>query len=448
MQIDTNTLPLAVVYRSVANLIPNPKNARAHSDKQIKQLAHSMNVFGNNVPILIDGANTVVAGHGRLLAARLLGLQEIPTITLTHLTPEQAKAFAIADNRLTENSTWDNKLLGETLRDLSAMDLDFSLEVTGFTIGEIDIRIEGLTEISDNMPDPADTLPDLTNTTPVSKQGDLWILGNHRLLCGSALEKNSYHLLMDGQSAAMVFTDPPYNVPIKGHVSGLGIVKHREFAMATGEMSEAEFTSFLTRACSLMARHSINGSIHFVCMDWRHARELLEAGSLAYTDLKNICVWAKDNGGMGALYRSQHEFVFVFKHGRAPHRNNVELGKHGRYRTNVWKYPGIQTLSKTTDEGNLLALHPTVKPVALVADAILDVSARGDIVLDPFLGSGTTLMAAERVGRICYGMELDPLYVDTIIRRWQNYTGGTALHAPSGKRFNEIFTQAEVQHVG
>lgn len=213
-------------------------------------------------------------------------------------------------------------------------------------------------------------------------------------------------------------------------------------------MSEAEFISFLTRVCSLMARHSINGSIHFVCMDWRHARELLEAGSLAYADLKNICVWAKDNGGMGALYRSQHEFVFVFKHGHASHRNNVELGKHGRYRTNIWKYPGIQTLSKTTDEGNLLALHPTVKPVALVADAILDVSARGDIVLDSFLGSGTTLMAAERVGRICYGMELDPLYVDTIIRRWQNYTGGTALHALSGKRFNEIATEAEVQHVG
>lgn len=438
---------IQVVYRHLNTLKPHPTNPRIHTTRQVKQIAASMHAFGNIVPVLIDSHYNIIAGHGRVLAAKQLGKHEVPTICLEHLTEAQAKAFMVADNRLTEISTWDDKLLGETLHNLAAMELDFSLEVTGFTIGEIDIRIEGLNNVPGNPPDPADVVPIPSTSPPVSALGDLWILGKHRLYCGSALENQSFHLLMEGKCASMIFTDPPYNVPISGHVSGLGAIKHREFAMASGEMSEAEFTSFLTRICSLMARHSVNGSIHFICMDWRHARELLEAGNLAYTGLKNICVWAKDNGGMGALYRSKHEFIFVFKHGNASHYNNIELGKHGRYRTNIWKYPGIQTLSKASDEGNLLAMHPTVKPVAMVADAILDVSARGDIVLDPFMGSGTTLMAAERVGRICYGIELDPLYVDTIIRRWQKYSGGEAVHTLSGKHFNDLVTETEVQYV-
>lgn len=444
---DIHSFKLHIQYILLAKLVSNPQNARIHSKKQLKQIARSMKLFGFLMPILVDQYYNIIAGHGRLEAAKLLGWAEVPVIMIEHLTDAQAKAFAIADNRLNENSTWDETLLAETLKELSGLNLDFSLEVTGFSMGEIDLRIEGLSGES-NKTDPADELPAVANAIAVTRPGDLWLLDRHRLLCGSALENTSYQLLMDGKSAAMAFTDPPYNVKIQGHVSGLGAIKHREFAMAAGEMSEAEFTSFLTRICSLMARHSINGSIHYVCMDWRHAHQLLEAGSLAYNELKNICIWTKDNAGMGSLYRSQHEFVFVFKHGRAPHRNNVELGKNGRYRTNVWKYPGIQTMSKTSDEGNLLALHPTVKPVAMVADAILDVSARGDIVLDPFLGSGTTLMAAERVGRICYGMELDPIYVDTIIRRWQKYSGGQAIHAVSGKCFNDLVAEAEVQHVG
>jgi DNA modification methylase len=244
----------------------------------------------------------------------------------------------------------------------------------------------------------------------------------------------------------MVFTDPPYNVPILGHASGKGRIQHRDFAMATGELDVVEFTSFLTRCCALMAKFSVDGALNLVCMDWRHVGELLEAGRLAYTELKNLCVWVKDNGGMGSLYRSQHELVFIFKSGSASHRNNVQLGRYGRNRTNVWHYPCANTFSRQSEEGYLAALHPTIKPVGMVADAVLDCSARGDIVLDPFLGSGTTIIAAERVGRCCYGMEIDPLYVDTIIRRWQTFTGDAAIHAMTGKRFDDLVSEAEASH--
>jgi DNA modification methylase len=235
----------------------------------------------------------------------------------------------------------------------------------------------------------------------------------------------------------MVFTDPPYNVPIHGHASGLGAIHHREFAMASGEMNEAEFVSFLALTCALLVCHSVDGSIHFVCTDWRHAGNLIVAGAASYSELKNICVWTKHNAGMGSFYRSQHEFIFVFKAGRGTHQNNIQLGQYGRHRSNVWSYPGANSFSRATDEGHLLALHPTVKPVRLVADAILDCSTRGDVILDSFLGSGTTLIAAERVGRICHGIEIDPLYVDTAIRRWQSYTGDSAVHAVTRKRFGE-----------
>lgn len=430
---------LIVNYLPVSFLKPNPQNPRKHNDRQIRLLAKSIKAVGFNVPILVDRDQNVIAGHGRILAARLLGIEEVPTIRLDHLTEEQAKAFMIADNRLTEIAVWDDQLLAEQLKTLSELDLNFSLEVTGFTMGEIDLRIEGLSAVAEKKEDLADKLPPLPTGPPVTEPGDLWLLGDrHRLLCGNALESADYRLLMNDTAAAMIFTDPPYNVKIDGHVSGLGSIRHREFAMASGEMSETEFISFLTRACSLMARYSTDGSIHFLCIDWRHMSELLEAGRLAYTELKNLCVWTKDNAGMGSLYRSQHELIFVFKHGRSAHRNNVDLGRHGRYRTNVWHYAGANSFSRKTEEGNLMEIHPTVKPVAMVADAILDCSARSDIVLDSFLGSGTTLMAAERTGRICYGLELDPVYVDAAIRRWQAYTGGEAKHAVTGCSFDEM----------
>jgi DNA modification methylase len=235
----------------------------------------------------------------------------------------------------------------------------------------------------------------------------------------------------------MAFTDPPYNVPIGRHVSGMGAIQHREFAMASGEMTNAEFTQFLTGAFELMVRHCHDGSLLYICMDWRHMGELQTAGSVC-GELKNVCVWCKSNSGMGSLYRSQHELVFVYKVGTARHRNNVRLGKHGRNRTNVWNYSSVNSFGRTTDEGNLLELHPAVKPVAMVVDAILDCTARGDMVLDPFLGSGTTLLAAERTGRCCFGLELDPLYVDVIIRRWQHHTGDTARHVGTGRSFDEM----------
>ena len=367
-----------------------------------------------------------------------MGLREIPVIRLEHLTADQARAFSIADNRLSENSSWDDRLLGELLRDLASVELDFDLEATGFTIGEIDLRIEGLSEPTPASTDPADDLPAMLAQQPVSRLGDLWQLGPHRLLCGNALDPAAYDRLMQEAVAQVVFTDPPYNVPIVGHVSGKGRNRHREFVMASGQMTAAQFTRFLATVLEQLARYSAAGSLHYVCMDWRHQYELLTAALGIYAELKNLCVWVKDNAGMGSLYRSQHELVFLFKNGRTPHRNNVELGQHGRNRTNVWHYPSLNNFGRNGEEGQLAALHPTVKPVAMIAAAILDCSARGEIVLDPFLGSGSTLLAAERVGRICCGMELDPLYVDAAILRWQSFTGDSAVHTVTGTRFDDL----------
>jgi DNA modification methylase len=437
---------LVITYVALVGLIPDPQNPRQHNARQIRQIARSIRAFGHIVPILIDCHNRIVAGHGRYLAAQLLEMEIVPVITLEHLTDAQIKAFRIADNRLTEMSNWDDRLLADTLKELTELELDFSIEATGFTIGEIDLRIEEASATDDTRPDTADQLPAPIEAAAVSAPGDLWLLGPHRVLCGNALEGASFLALLRSERAQMVFADPPYNVRIHGHATGHGRIRHREFAMAAGELDAVEFTSFLTRCCAHMAKFSIDGSIHFVCMDWRHVSELLEAGRLAYTEFKNICVWVKNNGGLGSLYRSKHEFVVVFKNGTASHRNNVELGRYGRDRTNVWEYACANTFSRQSDEGNLAALHPTIKPVAMVADAMLDCSARGDLVLDPFLGSGTTLIAAERVGRRCCGLEIDPLYVDTIIRRWQAFTGDHAVHAVTGKRFDDLIGEVEARH--
>jgi DNA modification methylase len=435
---------LEIVYRAIDELKPDPANARQHSKSQIRKLANSIETFGFNVPVLVDAELNVISGHGRLAACRALGLAEVPTLRLDHLSPAQLRAFMIADNRLTELAQWDDRLLAQQLKDLSLLGLDFSLEVTGFEMAEIDLRIESLDNLREPDDDPADDLPELPASPPVSKIGDLLMLGNHRVLCGSALDTAAFAALMGDERAATIFTDSPYNVRIDGHASGLGTIHHRPFPMASGEMSKIEFTAFLGQAFRSLAAFSLDGSLHYICMDWRHLEELLAAGREAYSELKNLCVWVKDNGGMGSLYRSQHELVFVFKHGRSGHRNNVQLGQFGRNRSNIWRYPGANSFARGGEEGNLLALHPTVKPVAMVADAILDASARGDIVLDAFLGSGTTLIAAERTGRRCYGLELDPGYVDTIVRRWQKLSGGSALHGISGRSFDDLAREAEV----
>lgn len=428
----SQTRALEVTYLATTSLKPHPHNPRIHTDKQVGQIAQSIEAFGFNVPILVDERQNIVAGHGRLLAARKLGWNKVPVIKLDHLTESQYKAFLIADNRLTENSSWDERLLGEQLKVLSELELDFDLEVTGFEVGEIDVLIDGL-EVA-NEPDPDDRLPAL-GTSAVSTSGDLWQLGKHRVLCGDSLISENYERLMDGAKADLVITDPPYNVVIDGHASGLGKTQHREFAMASGEMSTGEFTEFLQKAMTLSRRSSRPGSLAYYFMDWRHMNQILAAGTQVYGELMNLCIWAKNNAGMGSFYRSAHELIFLFKNGTASHRNNVRLGKFGRYRTNIWNYPSANTFSRSGPEGDLLALHPTPKPVALIADAIMDSTARGGLVLDPFLGSGTAVIAAERSGRICYGLELDPIYLDALIRRWQRHTKREAIHIESGESF-------------
>jgi DNA modification methylase len=426
---------LNIAYHPITQLTAAKRNARKHSRKQIGQIADSIRTFGWTNPILVDDRNVIVAGHGRLEAAKLLDLTEVPVVRLSHLSPEEVRAYAIADNRLAELAGWDRELLSLELGELMELELSFDIEIAGFEMGEIDLLLG--TDVPTGQP-PEPPLPEAP-AKPVTRLGDIWLLSDHRLICGDALDPTTYDRLKAGGKADLVICDPPFNVKIDGHVSGLGKVQHREFAMASGEMSEARFIAFLTRSFRLLAEHSRDGSISFQFMDWRHAYEILTAGREVYGELKNICVWNKDNGGMGSLYRSKHELVFVFKNGNGPHVNNVELGRFGRYRTNIWDYPGMNSKHKGRDEA--LALHPTVKPVALVADAILDCSNRGDLVLDAFLGSGTSLLAAERTGRVCRGIEIDPAYVDVAVTRWQQMTSGEARLEGSGETFAQVATQ-------
>jgi ParB-like chromosome segregation protein Spo0J len=382
------------VYKDPAQLTPRNPNARTHSARQIKQIAASIEKFGFLNPALVDSSNGIIAGHGRVEAAKLLGMNDIPTVCVDHLTPAQVRAYVIADNRLAELAGWDRKLLALELLELSIQP-NFDVTVTGFETAEVDILIGDLSEES---PDEADEVPEIDRTKPtVSKAGDRWRIGDHYLLCGNALDQTAYRHLLEDAKAQLVFVDPPYNVPISGNVSGLGKNQHCEFAMASGEMNRSEFRTFLETSFEHLCAASTDGSIHFVCMDWRHMGEVLDAAHNTYHELKNLCVWTKTNAGMGSFYRSQHEFVFAFKNGTAPHINNIELGRFGRNRTNVWNYAGSNTFSP--HRATELAMHPTVKPVAMVADAILDCSKRGGIVLDAFAGSGTTLIAAEKTGR-------------------------------------------------
>ena len=423
---------LAVEYQETERLVPYGRNARTHSSRQIQQIADSINAFGFTNPVLTDSKRRIVAGHGRVQAAKLLGMKKVPTIRLENLSEDQIRAYILADNKLAEKAGWDNAILAIELQHLTSVDLGFDVTLTGFEVPEIDLILQEASE-------PPGEEPVEINTGPaITKPGDLWLLGNHRLLCGNALDESAYTTLMKEKRADVVFADPPYNVKIDGNVCGNGAIKHREFAMASGEMSENEFVEFLTKAFNLLRCHTKAGAVHFICMDWRHAEELVVAGKRTYDTFLNLCVWVKDNGGMGSFYRSQHELIFVFRSGAEPHRNNVQLGKYGRNRTNVWRYPGVNTLSKSGGEGNLLALHPTVKPVAMIADAIVDCSAPGNIVLDSFAGAGSTIIAAERVNRICYAIELDPLYVDTAVRRWEKHTGKHAVHAQTGEKVEAL----------
>ena len=415
----------------IARLTPRVRNPRTHTKRQIRQVAESIRKFGFTNPIVVDSENNVLAGHARLEAAKLLGIATVPTILLAEMTEADKRAYVIADNRLAQLSGWDIEILAEEFQFLSQADVDFDVTITGFDTAQIDLLLEPSDE-----PDEADApipKPDL-GAPAVTRPGDVWQMGRHRLLCGDALDSISYQRVMHGESAEMVFADPPYNVRIDGHVSGLGAIKHEEFAMACGEMSVTQYISFLSAFMRIAADYSVDGSIHFVCIDWRHVFEVISAGRAIFSELKNICVWAKTNAGMGSFYRSQHELICVFKHGRAPHVNNFELGQHGRHRTNLWTCAGMNTFGHGRSEE--LQLHPTVKPVALVKDAILDCSNRGSIVLDPFVGSGTTLIAAELVGRCARVIELSPHYADVTIRRWQELTGDEAIELYSKRKFD------------
>lgn len=368
-----------VESRLISDLRPYAGNARTHSRKQVRQIAESIRRFGFTNPVLIGDDGEIIAGHGRVRAAKELGWDSVPTLRLSHLSAAERKAYVLADNKLAANAGWDADILAIELQGL--IDLEFDVEITGFSAAEIDLTLDFARNRKPERADPADRIP-APPAAPVTRTGDLWLLGRHKLLCGDARARSDLDVLLQGPRADMVFTDPPYNVAIDGNVCGLGTVRHREFAMASGEMSAEQFVSFLTTTLGNAAAASRDGAIAFVCMDWRHMRELLQAGALVFSELKNLCVWSKTNGGMGSFYRSKHELVFVFKVGTGPHVNNFGLGETGRHRTNVWDYAGISSMtSKRAEE---LAMHPTVKPVALVADAIKDCSNRGGVVLDLF----------------------------------------------------------------
>jgi DNA modification methylase len=414
-------------------LRPNPRNSRTHSKKQIRQIAESIHRFGFLNPLIADSNGIVLAGNGRLEAARLEGLTHVPVIRFDHLTTAQKRAYVIADNRIAERAGWDREILtielGELIDLLPAERLDISL--TGFEVAEIDSL---MADLATSRPDPEDALPPLPRKA-VTQRGDIWQLGKHRLLCGDARVSDNFGRLMRGVPATAVFCDPPYNLPSRA-IGGRGRVGHPDFAFASGEMHAVQFREFLLQTLRNGIHVSSEGAVHFVCMDWRHIGDLIEVGRELYGSMLNLVIWNKSNAGQGSFYRSQHELIGVFRVGAQTHRNNIELGRFGRNRSNVWTYPGVNTFGRGRMEA--LATHPTVKPVALVADALLDCRARGDAVLDQFAGAGTTILAAEKVGRIAFAIEYEPRYVDAALQRWQRSTNLEPALLDDQRTFDEV----------
>jgi hypothetical protein len=399
----------------VSTLKPLGRETRKHPPAQIRKLAESLDRFGFVLPILVDGENRVVAGWGLVLAARKLGVTEVPVVIVSDLDEADLRLLRLALNRLGEDSSWDVDALKLEFCDVLEISNNIDLSMSGFEMGEIDVALGGAIDEEDALPVVNEVDP------PVTKSGDLWRLGDHGLLCANALMAESYERLMGQERAQMSFTDPPWNIAIEDNVSGLGAVKHKDFAMACGEMTPAEFEAFLKASLGRAAAYSEDGALHYVCMHWSKMKEMLSTADGVYDDLLNLCVWNKTNAGMGSLYRSTHELIFIFRNGKGRHVNNVALGRFGRHRSNVWDYPGQNTFNGTAK--SKLKLHPTAKPVALVADAIRDASHRGALILDPFGGAGSTLIAAEKTGRRARLIELEPRYVDATIKRWEALTG-------------------------
>ncbi len=425
---------LELHYRDPDTLKADPKNPRTHSNKQIRQVADSISACGFAVPILVDEELSIIAGHARLAAAKILGLKTVPVVILSGLSAARKRALMLADNRIAANAGWDRELLAIEIPELTELlGLEgLEISITGFEAAEIDMLATDFELNSSEPPDHSEGEGSSANV--VTRAGDLWQLGKHRLLCADARDPNSLTLLLGGEQANMAFNDPPYNLKICG-VVGRGSTKHEEFAMASGEMSSEDFIDFLVQTLGNAVKHSKPGALHYICMDWRHLQQLFEAVRRLDGAIIALVVWVKSNAGQGSFYRSQHELVIVFRVGQGSHLNNIQLGRHGRSRSNVWKYPGVNSFrAGRMDE---LRVHPTVKPIAMVADAIKDCTCRGDIVLDLFGGSGTTLLAAERVGRRGYLMEIEPSFVDVAVRRWQSFTQKDAVHARTGVTFEE-----------
>jgi DNA modification methylase len=409
-----------------SELKPLGRETRRHPPSQIRKIAGSIRKYGFVLPILIDAQSRVVEGWGVVQAAKQLGLEEIPAVCIADLSEAELRMLRVTLNKLPEYANWNAPELKLELCDIVQLDPQIALEDSGLEVAELDTILH-----DDGLDQEDEVRPVDTQTRLISQLGDQFICGDHIIRCDDALNPESYAKLLGSNQAGMVFTDPPYNVPIDGHVTRSKSATGHDFPMGKGELSSPEFRAFLATALGHLARFSCEGAIHFVCMDWRHTPELLAAGAIVFSELKNICVWNKSNAGMGSLYRSQHEFIFVYKVGTAPHINNIALGRYGRHRTNVWNYVSQSALSGTSK--SKLSLHPTVKPVAMIADAIRDCSNPGDIILDPFGGAGTTLIAAERTGRRARLLELNPAYVDVTIQRWQRLTGKTAYHTETGR---------------
>lgn len=419
------------------------RHARVHTKKQLAKIGSSIQAYGFVSPAVIDAHNEIVVGVGRVEAARAIGLTEIPAVRIGHLNDEQIRAFRLADNRLCEIGQWDPVILAEEFTMLG--DFGMELATTGFEIAEIDdyiltaeaAKAKAATGPENRVPEP--------RAEPVSRLGDFWTLGTHRLICGDSLNPETYAALLEGETADLVFTDPPWNIAIDGFVGNGGAIQHREFVMASGEMTRSEYQDFLTKVVANMAKVTKDGGVMFGAIDWRHVAEMIRAGEQAGVALANVCVWAKTNASMGGLYRSQHELVVVFKVGAAPITNNAGMGATGRSRSNVWRYAGVNSFG--ADRMRELERHPTAKPVDLVRDAIRDFSDRGEIVLDPFGGSGSTLIAAHSCGRRARLIELDPIYCDVICRRWAGFTGRQAVRVADGVAFEDAETQLLAREV-
>lgn len=430
------TPELCVVRRPLKELQTSVRQVRKTTTGQIERAVRSIKEFGFVSPVTIRD-NSIVDGHIRVEAARLLGITKVPCIDISHLSENKARLLAISLNRLGETGEWD---LPELKLELNELELaGFDLALTGFSPPELDIirldelEVKGERDGQVDIPDPP--------SNPVTQSGDLWIMGRHRLLCGDSLQASCFERLLQGQLATAVLTDAPYNVKITNNVSGLGKNKHGEFKMGSGEMSAEEFRGFLTASHQHCADHLIPGGVVYSFMDWRSVDVLIGAGRDAGLQLINMSVWYKGSGSMGAFLRSAHELVPVFCKGPAPAINNVKLGTHGRDRTNVWCYPGANKPGSSAAAA--LKDHPSPKNVEMCVDAILDVTNAGDIILDPFLGSGTTIVAAEKANRCAYGIELDPAYADVCVRRWQDLTGDEATHAETGLTFAEEAARQE-----